>query len=121
MRTLKFRAWDGLRMTTNGICFINTTGTINGEVFGVGGGIEKMPIMQFTGLLDKNGKEIYESDFLMETEYKRDEYFTYTVKWDNGRYVAENNQYPHRYRETDCFDCMVLVGNIYEYTEFENE
>jgi len=62
MREIKFRAWTGTRMIEN--C----------------GGISETPmgwlhfydnrkhgskaIMQFTGLLDKNGKEIYEGDML---------------------------------------------------------
>ena len=67
MRTIKFRAWDGKYMDYD--VLVNSSGafgepdikynTPNTE-------INKYPdntiIMQFTGLHDKNGKEIYEGD-----------------------------------------------------------
>lgn len=56
MRTLKFRIWN-----TKGKCFY-TDEHVKANFFNY---IEKMPdepIMQFTGLLDRHGKEIYEGD-----------------------------------------------------------
>jgi len=62
MREIKFRAWDkeNKRMTPS---FSLTT--FSYAVFGVvDHQLYNYNIMQFTGLLDKNGKEIYEFDLL---------------------------------------------------------
>ena len=55
-REIKFRAWDGIRMTQSGIMYNNTTGKLEVPIG------SKMKLMEFTGLTDKNGKEIYEGD-----------------------------------------------------------
>jgi uncharacterized phage protein (TIGR01671 family) len=67
-RELKFRAWDGKQMHEN-------VSIVDGEAIKYGyhgtawindakAGIP----MQYTGLHDKNGKEIYEGDFLFDGE-----------------------------------------------------
>ena len=62
MRDIKFRAWDGIRMTTTGIQFNNT----NGELKFIPKGI----LMQYTGLEDHSTAltDIYEGDYLLVPE-----------------------------------------------------
>jgi len=65
MRQLKFRAWDGGKMVLPPPEYSSKLGpyllTLNGRCY-IYGVYQDLIWMQFTGLLDKNGKEIFEGD-----------------------------------------------------------
>jgi uncharacterized phage protein (TIGR01671 family) len=83
----------------------------------------EIELMQFTGLYDKNGKEIYEGDIVKynywNNEYEKDEYISIScVEYKNGYF------YP-RYINDICddgyyssgIDDIEIIGNIYENPE----
>ena len=62
MREIKFRAWNKKDSNPKERMIIPATITNNGKAIMPDGDEWDIPIMQFTGLKDKNGKEIYEGD-----------------------------------------------------------
>ncbi len=82
-----------------------------------------MPVMMFTGLTDKNGKEIYEGDVLLVEgfEDRGDGQFdevTFGVFWDakTATFSTDIN-----YELYELADDAEVVSNIYENPELQTE
>lgn len=65
------------------------------------------PVMQFTGLLDKNGKEIFEGDIVKSGNYERK---VFEVEYTDCGFSPFAEAY---------FGCEV-IGNLYESPELLN-
>jgi uncharacterized phage protein (TIGR01671 family) len=118
MRDIKFRAWDEENKTMiqwHDTFFYDTSAVTNwsGDFSYI-----KMPLMQYTGLKDKNNKEIYEGDivrYLDEIDGET-ELFGF-VEWERCWWSV--NLHPDFLRENDIMDTdeyltYEVVGNIYE-------
>ena len=133
MRTIKFRAFKlGTKEFVYGLLSTYKYGYFNIEGFAV----EKETIGQFTGLLDINGKEIYEGDIVVRENDKNDSY-KYVVEFKQGMFLIRVYEYKvpsffalnfyiksDRKRkwsiksEEDRLNCnkvlLEVIGNIYE-------
>jgi len=110
MREIKFRSWDGKKMTNDiGLLFIRIPAMANDQ------------IMQFTGLKDKNGKDIYEGDVLIEDI--GDSRFYSSICFEKGSFCIESsskycvfclNDYEGDEIDGDTIKLVEVVGNIFE-------
>ena len=85
-------------------------------------------LMQFTGLKDKQRKEVYEDDIIgvwVKDINKKDKLLRHRVSFNNGAFVLDISRHMdgklftdlNRYLE----DGYVVIGNIYENPELLSE
>lgn len=102
-RQIKFRAWDGKEMIEKPV--VSSFDWNKGS----SGGTHDT-LMQFTGLLDKNGKEIYEGDIL-----KHDLWGNCQIIWEHGMFRGQSKDEKYDFTLADYQrDRQRIVGNIYE-------
>lgn len=126
MREIKFRAWDKYTSSMKGVGEIifnkNRVWLSDGEER-VLDDVHEVILMQYTGLKDKNNKEVFEGDVLKVYEvsdYKEQEYISSVDYIQSNFVVTETNdtQVPlacfHDLDNTYPLFEIEVVGNIYE-------
>ena len=84
MREIKFRAWDHVNMVMENDVNINDGHPVKAgyQAFSIGNTVYHSYPEQYTGLKDKNGKEIYEGDLVKYFQPYSKKTYTHVVKWD---------------------------------------
>jgi hypothetical protein len=127
MRETKFRAYHKERKEMFEIASIDfeekKAALSNGIIKLLNVDSKQFELLQYTGLKDKNDKEIYEGDIL----FFRDENMKYIVVWQDTAFIIKSIEI-RKYLEKMCWlddteICCEIVGNIYENKKLleENE
>lgn len=117
MREVKFRVWDK-KMSFR----FKMSKPFNPFFFG-GVFTAKAVFMQFTGLSDTNGREVYEDDLLgywVKDVDRNDKLLLCRVMFNDGSFSADISCYLNGRLFTELKPCLkkyTVVGNIYENPE----
>lgn len=129
MREIKFRAWDKNKnkmYQVRGINFDNEDLWLKiNETQIMGANLFEVELMQYTGLKDKNGKEIYKGDILQfynDVDYIIKPGYAKVV-FKDGAFCCKHFRYGTEYlANMDMSDMdITVVGNIYENPELLKE
>ena len=123
MREIKFRAWHeyGKRMkdpTEPGMIYDENPGDC---LHWKSQGQKIINVMQYTGLTDKNGKEIYEGDIVIYAGYH------FFIEWDDyfcrfhKKYFEIKSNGIKQIFPLCQIELLEIIGNIHENPEFLEE
>ena len=111
MREIKFRAWDKHYKRFRDIVLSSPISALNNNEID-----ERFELTQYTGLKDKNRKEIYEGDIVQFTDNYNTDIPPHigVVKFNNASFYITDDVYSC-YRWIDIN--VEIIGNVYENSE----
>lgn len=108
MRLIKFRAWDSRNRTMQSADVLDS----EWEEIAFNFQDAQYVMMQFTGLLDKNDKEIYEGDIVELYNHKGDVYYEKNCFLVRGYWMGSQDDPGDAF---ESLEAMEVIGNIYEH------
>lgn len=125
MREIKFRAYDSANKVMEYNVNVNQGKPVKQgyQWFDSGNTVYHSDLMQYTGLKDRNGKEIYEGD-IVETELGKG-----VVVFDSGSFlinILEDDEYYgfedffSLHEEGGCY-LVEVIGNIFQGEDYRKE
>ena len=111
-REIKFRVWNGEQMISPD--YIKRDGFAYWKEDSIP--VSSNKLMQYTGLKDKNGKEIYEGDIVKKIGTPLVKVFTGVVKYESVGFTTVDFNLPF---DNDCVlgyqsKVIEVIGNIHE-------
>jgi len=121
MRDIKFRAWENTnkRYVDSRNLIITEDAVFEDWRYQEDGICGDLILEQFTGLRDKNGKEIYEGDIVKISRFNGESVIHGAIFEKKGAYHVENG---HDLADTDLLgafkpNIVKVIGNIHENPE----
>ena len=121
MREIKFRAWYQNKMhynITKAHYEHNAMSGHGGDLWDFNEWLKWSKVMQYTGLKDKNGKEIYEGDVIKYHrvfESKREVIeLTSCIKFQNGAFGFDMKGFNDMFMSLGDDSDIEVIGNIFE-------
>lgn len=135
MRKIKFRAWlkedkkmvnvETMDFTDKSIQYLKRSEIINAYILRRES-FDDVELMQYAGLKDKNGKEIYEGDIVLVKLSGVSTWYKTVVKFKEGVFIAsliDGEDYIYIFNRGFDNNDFEVIGNIYENKKLleENE
>lgn len=114
MRIIKFRVWNDRDSRPECRMIYDPTFTWNFKTIMDDGDEWDLPVMQFTGVLDKNGKEIFENDIVRFDVWENEQWYTIEaeITFHNGAFVLNSG---HALYLAD--ESVSIIGNRFQNPE----